>query len=74
MKAPRYVHGFKDCRGRPRWYFRRRGFKKVPLPGLPWSSEFMAAYEQALAAQPQQVGSKRTKPGSMRALAVSVFR
>ena len=73
MKAPRYVHGFKDCRGRPRWYFRRRGFKKVPLPGLPWSSEFMAAYEQALAAQPQQVGSKRTKPGSMRALAVSYF-
>ena len=69
----RYVHGFTDVRGRQRWYYRRRGFKKVPLPGLPGSPEFMAAYEQALAGQPLQVGSQRTKPGTMRALAVSYF-
>src|SRR5262245_41551608 len=73
MKTPRYVHGYIDRHGKARWYYRRRGFKKVPLPGLPWSPEFMAAYEQALADQPLQVGSKRTKPGSMRALAVSYF-
>jgi hypothetical protein len=24
----------------PRWYFRRPGFKQVPLSGLPWSGEF----------------------------------
>jgi integrase len=73
MKAPRYVHGFIDRHGRARWYFRRRGFNKVPLPGLPWSPEFMAAYEQALAGQPVEIGSKQTKPGTMRALAVSYF-
>jgi hypothetical protein len=28
---------------------RRRGFKRVALPSLPWSPEFMAAYEAALA-------------------------
>jgi integrase len=73
MKTPRYVHGYIDRHGKPRWYFRRRGFKKVPLPGLPWSPEFMAAYEQALAGQLFEIGSKRTKPGTMRALAVSYF-
>jgi hypothetical protein len=73
MKTPRYVHGYIDRHGKARWYFRRRGFKKVPLPGLPWSPEFMAAHEQALAGQPVEIGSKRTRPGTMRALAVSYF-
>jgi integrase len=73
MKTPHYVNGYIDRHGKPRWYFRRRGFKKVPLPGLPWSPEFMAAYEQALAGQSIEIGSKRTKPGTMRALAVSYF-
>jgi hypothetical protein len=45
-----------------------RGFKKVPLPGLPGSEEFMAAYQQALACtQPQQIGADRTKPGTVNA-------
>ena len=73
MKLPRYIHGFTDMRGKARWYFRRRGFKKVPLPGLPWSPEFMAAYERALAGQPIEIGSRRSKPGTMRALAVSYY-
>ena len=34
--------------GKPRFYFRRRGFPSVNLPGLPWSPEFMAAYEDAM--------------------------
>jgi hypothetical protein len=50
------------------------GFRKVPLPGLPWSPEFMTAYEQALAGQPGPIGAKRTIPGTMRALAVSYFQ
>jgi len=37
------------------------------LPGLPWSPEFMAAYEFAAAGQPLDIGSKRTKPGTIRA-------
>jgi integrase len=70
---PKFVHGFLDRHGKPRFYFRRVGFKKVPLPGLPWSPEFMAAYEAALAGHPLQIGSSRVKPGTLRALAVSYF-
>ena len=73
MKAPRYVHGYVDRHGKARWYFRRAGFKKIALPGLPWSPEFMAAYEAAKAGQPLEIGSKKVKPGTMRALAVSYF-
>jgi integrase len=72
-RAPKYVHGFIDRHGKPRSYFRRRGFKKVPLPGLPWSPEFMAAYEAALAGQPLEIGSARVKAGTLRALAISYF-
>ena len=39
----RYVHQFVDRNGHARFYFRRGGARK-PLPGLPGSSEFMAAY------------------------------
>jgi hypothetical protein len=34
-RPPQYVNGFIDRYGKARWYFRRAGFKKVPLPGLP---------------------------------------
>jgi integrase len=72
-RPPLYCNGFIDRHGKARWYFRRAGFKRAALPGLPWSPEFMAAYEQALAGQPLQIGSARTKPGTVRALAVSYF-
>lgn len=72
-RPPKYVHDFFDRHGKPRFYFRRAGFKTMPLPGLPWSPEFMAAYEAALAGQPLQIGSGRVKPGTFRALAVSYF-
>jgi integrase len=72
-RPPKYVHGFIDRHGRPRFYFRRRGLKEVPLPGLPWSPTFMNAYEQALAGQAIEVGAGRVKPGTMRALALSFF-
>jgi integrase len=75
-RPPKYVHGFIDRHGRPRFYFRRAGFKKIPLSGLPWSPEFMEAYEKAVSGQSASVdvGANRTKPGSMRALAVSYFQ
>ena len=72
-RPPKFVQGFVDRHGRPRFYFRRPGFDRVPLPGLPWSPEFMAAYETALAGQPMQVASASVKPGTMRALAVSYY-
>ena len=48
-------------------------FPESAIAGLPWSPEFMAAYETALAGQPLEVGNGRTKPGTTRALAVSYF-
>ena len=73
MKLPRYVHGFLDRHGKPRFYFRRPGFESVPLPGLPYSPEFMRAYEAALAGQARPRGAARTRPGTMAALALSYF-
>lgn len=44
----RYVHQFRDRHGKMRRYVRRRGVPRSPLPGLPGSPEFMAAYHLAL--------------------------
>jgi len=30
-RPPKYVHGFIDRHGKPRFYFRRPGFKQLPL-------------------------------------------
>ena len=57
LKLPPYIHGYTDRHGRPRFYFRRAGFKKVPLPGLPWSPVFMDAYDTALAGQRIAIGA-----------------
>jgi hypothetical protein len=75
----KYVNSFanrdrKD--GRLRYYFRRRGEKAIPLPGVPGSEEFMAAYAMALAAipDPPEIGASRTLPGSINALVVDYYR
>jgi len=47
-KLPRYVQAFVDRDGRAYYYFRRRGARRLRLPGLPWSAEFMQAYQRAL--------------------------
>ena len=48
IKLP-YVQAYRDCRGKVRHYVRRRGKPNVSLPGLPGSSEFMEAYQSAIA-------------------------
>ena len=65
----RYVQAFVDRKtGAVFRYFRRPGFPRVRLPGLPGSAEFMAAYQAALDAQHFEVGAtKRSKPGSLSA-------
>jgi integrase len=73
LKLPRFVHGFVDRHGKPRFYFRRPGFERRALHGLPYSPEFMANYEAALAGQPLLVGANRARPGTMWALAQSYF-
>lgn len=66
MKLPKYVQGFVDREtGRAYHYFRRTGSSRVPLPGLPWSPQFMAAYQEALDAAPPQVGAAHTRAGSL---------
>ena len=70
---PKFVHGFIDRHGKPRFYFRRPGFKSKPLHGLPYSSEFMSDYEAAMAGQPLPMGATGARPGIMGALALSYF-
>ena len=66
LKLPPYVHGFIDRHGKARFYFRRLGYKRTPLPGLPWSPDFMEKYEAALAgAAPIVIGIRRSRPGTV---------
>jgi enterobacteria phage integrase len=62
----KYVHAFRDRYGTWRYYFRRHGIRTA-LPGLPGSSEFMAAYGAALAKVP------KVKPPSRRTVAPETF-
>ena len=76
----KYVNGFANCdrkSQRVRYYFRRRGTKAIPLPGLPGSEEFMAAYHAALAGLPDkssEIGASRTSPGTINALIVAYYK
>jgi hypothetical protein len=76
-RPPKYVHGYIDVRGKPRFYFRRPGSPRVPLPGLPWSPEFMAEYEKCTKppAKPvvSQIGAEKIVPRSIRALAIAYY-
>jgi hypothetical protein len=74
VKLPRYVHGFVDRHGKARFYFRRPGFARSPLPGVPWSPEFMGAYQRAISQRPVlRVGSDQVVPRSIRALAINYY-
>jgi integrase len=70
-----YVNAFRDRHGKLRHVFRRRGFKKVPLPGLPGSEEFMAAYQAVLAGVESklEIGAGHTKPGTVNAAIVGYY-
>jgi integrase len=76
----RYVIGFRNkkrANQRIRFYFRRRGGKAIPLPGMVGSEEFMAAYGAALAATsntPTDIGAGRTAPGTVDALVVNYYK
>jgi hypothetical protein len=68
----KYIHAFRDRHGKTRHYFRRPGFKPVPLPG---SAEFMAAYQAALAGESApriEIGAAQSKSGSV-AAAVALY-
>ena len=70
-----YVQSFCDKKtGAVFRYFRRAGYRRVRLPGLPGSTEFMAAYQAALGSMPEPIGvAKRSKAGSVSAAIVSYY-
>ena len=72
-RLPKFVHALH----RPTWQaavlFPPAGFKRMPLPGLPWSPEFMAAYEAGLAGQPRPIGS-RSEAGHIARAGRQLFR
>jgi integrase len=75
----KYVNGYmNDDRKnkRVRYYFRKRGMAAIPLPGLPGSEEFMAAYGAALAttSNAPSIGASRTAPGTVNALVVNYYQ
>jgi integrase len=58
------------------YYFRRKGCKRVKLPGRPGSPEFMDAYQLALSGAEEvkiEAGADKVKPGTVRA-AVARFK
>jgi integrase len=75
-KSPPFVHGYVDQHGTPKFYFRRAGQPKIRLPGLPWSPEFMTAYEIAKAGggPRAEIGASRTVPGTVNAALVSYYQ
>jgi integrase len=75
-RALKYVQGFVDNKtGKVFHYFRRSGYPRKRLPGLPFSTEFMAAYQAALDnIQHHEVGAaKRSKPGSLSAAVAGYY-
>lgn len=66
-RYPKFTEAFIDRYGRSRFYLRRPGQKRVPLPGLPWSEPFMQAYHAAMADEPIRppIGTSRSPPGSI---------
>lgn len=68
------VERFRDRHGKVRFYFRKGHGPRRPLPGLPGSAEFMAAYAEASSSPDVPIGEKRHAPGTFSALVVAYFR
>jgi integrase len=71
----RYVDRFVDRHGHSRHYFRRPGGKRLALPGIPGSDEFMAAYKAAIAGEdiPAAEPKVRGEAGTFSRLAAQYF-
>lgn len=67
---PPYVQRFQDRHGKIRFYFRRPGYPRKPLPGPLLGPAFWAAYQAAMNALPTagQAGVRRSQPYSLSAL------
>ena len=68
----RYVHGYIDRHGKARSYF-RRDRRRVALPGMPGSAEFMAAYQACLDEPPAPAPVQRKADGSFGRLVTDFY-
>jgi site-specific recombinase XerD len=74
LKLPPGCKSYLDHTGTPRTYYRHT--PATPLPGLPWSPEFMTAYTSAKLAAGRDkpaIGASRTKHGSLDAALVRYY-
>ena len=72
-RLPKFVHGFIDRHGKPRFYFRRPGFERKPLAGL---AVLGRVHERLRGRHSRPAAARRrntARPGTMRALALSYF-
>ncbi len=72
----RHIDRFRDRHGKLRHFFRRGKGVRVPLPGVPGSSEFMSAYNAALQGERPVGGSlvdRRSPPGTISRLVDDYF-
>src|SRR6476469_8755884 len=65
-----YIHEYLDRHGKLRRYVRRPGTRRVALPGLPGSPEFMQGYQDAMTGA---VVRRTPKAGTVAALANEFF-
>lgn len=71
----KFIHRYKNCRGKEVIYFRRRGQKRIRLPGPVGSPAFMKAYNAALAGDGEKQPSVKAPPsGSLSALCEAYYR
>src|SRR5262245_21336117 len=70
-----FINAYTDRHGKPRFYFRRAGYKQIRLRGLLGSPEFLADYEAAMAGQPPriEIAAGRTRPGTVNAAVVGYY-
>lgn len=72
-RPPKYCHWKRGRRGSAGyWYYTRPGYPRVRLPGLPWSPEFMRAYENAEREKPLPEAAKAAA-GTLNALIVAYY-
>lgn len=67
----KYIHEFRDRHNNLRRYARRPGMRKVALPGLPGSPEFMEAYAAAMSGKPMP--KQRHAAGSLSDLVLRYY-
>ncbi len=71
-----FVHKNPNRHGKPRYYFRRKGYHRTRLPGEPGSPEFIAAYHEAMTgtSKPVEPLTRHLKAGSIAALVAEYER